>query len=173
MTAHWMLRGLAAAGDEDQILKRLTDKTDLGWAKVVAEGGTFTPEAWVPDNSANSLSHGWGSQSIVDIQQSILGLSLAEPGGAVVRIAVPDSGLEHAAGVLPTQRGPVSTDWTKQAGKVTLKASVPVNVEAVVELPAGAYRVTAPAGATAQPGESGQGLTRYRVGSGTWVFSAR
>jgi alpha-L-rhamnosidase len=173
MTAHWMLTALAAAGDEDQVLKRLTDRTDLGWAKVVAEGGTFTPEAWVPDNSANSLSHGWGSQSIVDLQGSILGLSVVEPGASVVRIAVPDSGLEHAAGLLPTQRGPVSTDWTKAGGKVTLKATVPVNVEAIIELPAGAYRVTAPGGAAARAVEGGQGVTRYRVGSGTWVFTAR
>jgi alpha-L-rhamnosidase len=173
MTAHWLLTALASTRDEDDVLTRLTDKSDLGWAKVVAEGGTFTPEAWVPDNSANSLSHGWGSQSIVDLQASILGLSVLEPGASLVRIAVTDSGLEHAAGVLPTQRGPVSTDWTRAGGKVTLKATVPVNVEAVVELPAGAYRVTAPGGATARPAEGGQGLTRYRVGSGTWVFTAR
>ena len=172
MTAHLLLQGLAAAGEEDEVLKRLTDKTDHGWAKVLAEGGTFTPEAWVPDNSANSLSHGWGSQALVDVQAHILGLSLVEPGGEVVRITVPDSGLERASGSLPTQRGAVTSAWSRGAGGLTLTATVPVNVTAYVDLPAGGrYSVTAPAGARIPAVMNQGGMVRYRVGSGTWTFT--
>ena len=70
-------------------------------------------------------------------------------------------------------RGPVSSTWTKAGDKLTLKAVVPVNVEAIVELPAGAYRVTAPRGASAQAVGGEAGATRYRVGSGTWTFTTR
>jgi alpha-L-rhamnosidase len=47
---------------------------------------------------------------------------------------------------------------------------VPVNVSAVVELPAGDYDVAGPGGAGAENLGTEGGLTRFRLGSGTWSF---
>lgn len=174
MTSHWLLKALGDAGAEREVRRLLTNADDLGWAKVLRDGGTFTPEAWVAEGSANSLSHGWGSQAIVDIQQDVLGIDLIGAGASDVAIRVPDTGLTRAAGTRPTQRGPVTSDWTRRGDDVTLTTSIPVNVEGVVSLPEIAgrtYAVRGPAGAVAEPLETLDGQLRWAVGSGTWTFT--
>lgn len=172
MTAHWLLDALGQGGATPAVLTTLTNTQDLGWAKVIANGGTFTPEAWVHDANANSLSHGWGSQSIVDMQEQILGIKVTAPGAAEVRLSVPNLTLSHAAGTMRTQRGIVSLDWTRQGNQVSLTAAVPVNVSATIELPtapAGTfYKVTG--GTQAEALGTTNGVERFRVGSGTWTF---
>ena len=49
------------------MLELLTNEDDYGWAGWLAEGGTFTPEAWELSSSANSASHGWGARAAVDV----------------------------------------------------------------------------------------------------------
>lgn len=174
MTSHWLLKALGDAGAERDLRRLLTNPDDLGWAKVLKDGGTFTPEAWVAEGSANSLSHGWGSQAIVDIQQDVLGIDLTGVGGSDVALRIPDTGLTHAAGTRPTQRGPVTSDWTRTGDDVTLTAELPVNVEGVVSLPVVAgrtYDVRGPAGATATPLDDLDGEQRWAVGSGSWTFT--
>ncbi len=168
MTSHWLLDGLAEGGNDAAVLDLLTNPDDYGWAQVLAEGGTFTPEAWEPDSSANSLSHGWGAQAIVDIVETMLGIEITEPGAAEVRISVPDVDLRQASGSVVTQRGEVRSAWHRQGDGVDVRVTVPVNVTAVVELPAGDYDVTGPKGARAEELGTADGLTTYRIGSGSW-----
>lgn len=174
MTSHWLLKALGDAGNERDLRRLLTNADDLGWAKTLKDGGTFTPEAWVAEGSANSLSHGWGSQAIVDIQQDVLGIDLTGTGGSDVALRIPDTGLTRASGTRPTQRGVVTTDWTRRGDDVTLTAALPVNVQGVVSLPVVAgrsYAITGPAGATATPLETVDGEQRWAVGSGRWAFT--
>lgn len=172
MTSHFLLEALAAAGSYDAVLDLLTDEDDFGWAGWLAQGGTFTPEAWQLSGSANSASHGWGSQAVVDVLDSVLGIAITAPGAAEVTFSVPDTGLTEAEGSRMTQRGRVSSAWTTEGGSLALDVEVPVNVAGVVELPAGDYEVTGPDGAAATELGAADGLTRYRVGSGTWSFVA-
>lgn len=174
MTAHVLLRALARAGDGPGLLRLLTNEDDYGWAGWLAGGGTFTPESWELSGSANSASHGWGAEGLVDIHQSVLGIEVLEAGAGEVRLSVPDTGLTEASGSQLTQRGRVSSSWTKDDAGVTLSAGIPVNVSALVELPAladgSAYDVTGPAGAEAELIGTEDGVTTYRVGSGDWSF---
>jgi alpha-L-rhamnosidase len=170
MTAHLLLEALAASGAHEGLLGVLTNEADFGWAGWLANGGTFTPEAWQLSGSANSGSHGWGARGIVDVYEDVLGIEVTSPGAAELLISVPDTGLGSAEGSLMTQRGRVSTSWTRDGDAASLQATVPVNVSAVVELPAGEYDVAGPGGARAQALGTEGGLTRYRVGSGTWSF---
>lgn len=173
MTAHWVLQALAEAGAGDGLLRVLTNEDDYGWAGWLADGGTFTPEAWELSGSANSASHGWGSRGIVNVQKSVLGLEVAAPGAAEMRISIPDTGLTSASGSTVTQRGRVSSDWTRKGDRLSLETTVPVNVSAVVELPATdgfGYDVTGPDGAEPEELGAEDGVTRYRVGSGSWTF---
>ncbi|UMG94497.1 family 78 glycoside hydrolase catalytic domain [Nocardioides sp. TF02-7] len=174
MTAHFLLEALAASGAGEGLLRLLTNEDDYGWAGWLAQGGTFTPEAWELSGSANSASHGWGAMGIVDILDSVLGIEITAPGAAELRIGVPDTGLRRASGTQVTQRGPVSSQWRRADGGVTLTTEVPVNVSAVVELPASAdraYDVTGPDGAEAEELGTDDGVTSYRIGSGRWTFS--
>jgi alpha-L-rhamnosidase len=173
MTSHWLLDGLAAGGNDAAVLDLLTNPDDYGWAQVLAEGGTFTPEAWEPDSSANSLSHGWGAQAIVDIVETVLGIEVTDPGAAEVRISVPDVNLRRASGSIETQRGEVRSAWIREEGVqagVDLRVSIPVNVTAVVELPEDDYEMKSPKGATVEELGTADGLARYRIGSGDWSF---
>nr|WP_281366645.1 alpha-L-rhamnosidase C-terminal domain-containing protein [Nocardioides thalensis] len=121
--------------------------------------------------SANSASHGWGSQAVVDVLDSVLGIEITAPGAAEVTFSVPDTGLAHAEGSRMTQRGRVSSAWTTEDGALTLDVEVPVSVSGIVELPAGDYEVMGPDGAAAKELGTADGLTRYRVGSGAWTFA--
>lgn len=175
MTAHVLLEALADSGNGEGLLSLLTNEDDYGWAGWLAGGGTFTPEAWELSGSANSASHGWGSEGIVEIHESVLGIEVTDPGAAEVAISVPDTGLTEASGSQVTQRGPVSSAWTRDGDEVGLTTEIPVNVSAVVALPEApegmAYEVSGPAGAEAEELGTEAGVTSYRIGSGEWSFA--
>ena len=99
-----LLRGLAAAGRPDAVVRTLTDASIPGWAHVVAAGGTFTWEVWRPsDLVGDSMSHGWGSSALVAMQETLLGVTHLEPGpDGTIRLSVtpPTSGLPRASGSL-------------------------------------------------------------------------
>lgn len=170
MTAHVLLEALAEAGAGESVLNLLTNEDDYGWAGWLADGGTFTPEAWELSGSANSASHGWGSRGIVDVTESVLGIRTTAPGAAEVELGVPATGLTHAKGSVATQRGRVASSWTRTADSVTLRATIPVNVTAVVRLPEGSYLATGPGRAIPERLGTENGITSYRIGSGRWTF---
>ena len=101
---------------------------------------------------------------------SVLGIDITAPGASEVTISAPDTGLTEASGSRMTQRGRVSSEWTRDGDDLTLETEIPVNVEAIVELPAGVYDVSG--GSVLEDLGTADGLTRYRVGSGTWTFEA-
>ena len=171
MTAHVLLEALADAGAGAGVLDLLTDEDDYGWAGWLAKGGTFTPEAWELSGSANSASHGWGSRGIVDITESVLGIRATAPGAAEVEIGIPATGLTRAKGSVATQRGRVASAWTRGGDAVTLRATIPVNITAVVRLPEGSYLAAGPGGTAPERLGSRNGITSYRIGSGEWTFT--
>lgn len=174
MTVHWLVKALTRSGQDEALLRLLTNEDDYGWAGWLAGGGTFTPEAWELSGSANSASHGWGARSAVHVLDSVLGIDISEPGATEVRISAPPTGLTSASGSRMTERGRVATAWTRDDDGLSLEATVPVNVTAVVELPADSeVRLTGPKGATAEHLGTSDGVVRYRIGSGDWTVTAR
>ena len=80
-TAAEVIRTLATVGDYDQLLVRLTDSSTNGWANILARGATFCWEVWQPsDANGDSMSHGWGSNVLVEIQHWLLGVRPSGPG---------------------------------------------------------------------------------------------
>jgi len=137
-TAAEVLRTLALAGHYDQLLVRLTDPTTVGWANILAQGGTYTWEVWKPsDADGDSMSHGWGSNALVEIQRWLLGVRPTGPGFSTFDVAPPPSGLAYASGTVPTPRGPVTVSWTRATSAApasTLDLQVPPNATATVSL---------------------------------------
>ncbi|WP_231123399.1 alpha-L-rhamnosidase C-terminal domain-containing protein [Nocardioides sambongensis] len=88
---------------------------------------------------------------------------------------MPDTGLGEASGSQLTQRGRVSSSWTRDGDAVALSTTIPVNVSAVVALPEApegvAYEVSGPDGAEAEELGTEAGVTSYRIGSGEWSFT--
>ena len=161
MTAHWLMMALASR--PDRFVTRLTDANGLGWANILASGGTFTWESWEAPQTGDSLSHGWGSAALADVLQDLLGVSVTAPGAARIRVRPPASGLAWATGTIPTQRGDVPVSWRHAGGRFTLTVDVPVNVTAEIDLPAtGKIKVTGDARYTGDR----DGHAVYTAGSG-------
>jgi len=173
-----VLRTLALAGRYDELVTRLTDARTNGWANVLARGGTFCWEVWQPsDANGDSMSHGWGSTALVEIQQWLLGVRPSAPGFAAFDVAPPPGGLAHASGTVPTPRGQVAVAWQRAVpgGPATsLTLSVPPNAIATVTL-AGIH----PGSVTADGTPAGQvpgirlapavaGAAVLRVGAGSY-----
>jgi alpha-L-rhamnosidase len=161
MTVHLLMAALADR--PDQMVKRLTDPNGIGWARILASGGTFMWESWEAPETGDSLSHGWGSTPLVDVQQSLLGVTVTAPGAAEVRVRPPASGLTWASGTVPTQRGDVSVSWRRDGRRTTVSVSTPVNVRAEIDLPPGRVHVTGDARAA--------GHSVYSAGSGHVTFT--
>ncbi|MGH3392879.1 MAG: alpha-L-rhamnosidase C-terminal domain-containing protein [Actinomadura sp.] len=167
MAAHWLLTALD--GRPDEVVRRLTDADGPGWADILAKGGTFTWESWDADTTGQSLSHPWGAASLVDIQRTLLGVRVTGPGAAAVAIRPPASGLSHASGSVPTQRGDVTVGWRRTGQALSVTVDVPVNVRAEVELPAGG--TVKVIGEARYVGERG-GHAVYSVGSGRLTLTS-
>ena len=97
---------MALAGLYDDLVHRLVDATTDGWANILARGATFTWEVWDPsDIVGDSMSHGWGSTMVPEIQRWLLGVRPTAPGFATFEVVPPPSGLDWALGTVPTPRG--------------------------------------------------------------------
>ena len=150
MTWHKLLKALAMTGREDQIVDLLTDPTADGPAKILAQQGTFMWEQWNPgcatapcttpisESNSESFSHGWGAWGIVDMIETLLGVSVTSPGAATISIAPPAlerADLGRVDGSAWTQRGSVDVAWKRRDGGMTLAVRVPANVRATVAIP--------------------------------------
>jgi alpha-L-rhamnosidase len=177
MTANWLLTALHDAGRDDQVLARLTDPDSLGWANILAQGGTFTWESWEAPQTGDSLSHGWGATALVDLQQDMLGLSVTTPAATAVRVSPPrGTSLTHAEGTVWTQAGTVGVRWNATGQGTAVQVDLPDNVTAEVDVPVSGNRAPHVQGA----GPHGAGAPRlegfrdgcavYTVGSGHTAF---
>ncbi len=151
-TATEVLDSLALAGRFGEMVGILDDQTHDGWARILALGGTFTWEVWEPDDFVgDSMSHGWGSNVLVSIQRTLLGVTPTGPGYSTFSVAPPppNSGLTFATGTVPTPQGPITVAWRRAGASFTIDLTVPPNTRATVAVPghvavtfgAGTYRL--------------------------------
>jgi alpha-L-rhamnosidase len=152
VSASDVLDALRITGRDRDILHILTDASQPGWAHILAQDGTFGWEMWKPDDrdvltpplasllgNGDSRSHGFGSNVLVAIQQSMLGVIPTGPGYASFDVTVPLHGLSYAAGRVPTPHGLIDVAWNRPAHgsqPFDLKVSVPPNTEATIRIPA-------------------------------------
>ena len=133
-TAAEVIEALASSGHIDDAVRILTDTHIDGWASILAQGATYTWEVWHPsDIIGDSMSHGWGSNVLVEIQRWLLGVQATAPGYAAFRIAPPDATLlSGASGSVPTPAGTISVRWQRRHGVITVGVYVPPNTTAIV-----------------------------------------
>jgi alpha-L-rhamnosidase len=135
-----LLRALHNGGREADLVRALTNPKVPGWAQIVASGGTFTWEDWVPsDLIGDSMSHGWGSSAMVAMAEALLGIEpLAAPGdqaGVSLRITPPRAGLRRASGSYPTVAGVVGVAWRRSSGAFDIRVTLPPNSSALLTIP--------------------------------------
>jgi alpha-L-rhamnosidase len=172
VTVYWLLKALGKNGQGEHLLELLTNAEWDGWAKTLANGATCTWESWDADLGGNlSQSHPWGAVALCAIQQYVLGVRPLSPQYERAEIKPLDFGnsLTYARGRVPTERGEIFVEWTRQAASFELRIELPVNVTARVCVP----RAQATPGQIffdgAQVSETVEGnyLVIQEVGSGT------
>jgi alpha-L-rhamnosidase len=167
-TAGELLEALHLVGRDRDVLTRITDAKTPGWANILAQGGTFTWEVWKPvDANGDSMSHGWGSNVLVEIQHALLGVTPTAPGYATFDVTRPQAGLASASGRVPTPRGFISVAWHGESSTATaLTLTVPANANATVHL-----RTTARITVNGQPAGHGAGVGPLRPGPDGTIFT--
>jgi hypothetical protein len=104
--------------------------------------------------NGDSRSHGFGSNVLVAIQQTMLGVIPTAPGYASFDVTVPLHALSYAAGRVPTPSGAIAVAWSRPAVATRpfkVNVTVPANTKA---------RVSIPAAALDKVRESGMALSR-------------
>jgi alpha-L-rhamnosidase len=173
-TAGEVLEALHLAGRDGDVVTRLTDKQTDGWAKILAEGATFTWEVWNPsDANGDSMSHGWGSNVSVEILRGVLGVWPTGPGYATFAVTPPVAGLASASGTIPTPRGAVAVAWHRPSGTTgwTLDLTVPANAVGTVTLPVANASALSEVSRGAHPVAGAKGIHVVRSGGGTVVLT--
>ena len=120
--AHHLHRGLVEAGRSDLMLDNIRQR----WGAMIAAGSTTLWELWSP---LASQCHAWSTTPTFDLTTYVLGVTPAEPGYRVARIAPRLGDLQWAEGNVPTPHGPIHV--RVEPGKVTVTSPVPV----ILELP--------------------------------------
>ncbi|GLZ05113.1 hypothetical protein Acsp03_25790 [Actinomadura sp. NBRC 104412] len=133
-TVHRLMQALGER--PEPFVTRLTDKEGHGWGNILARGGTFTWESWDAPETGQSHSHPWGATALLDIHQTLLGVTVTSPAGATVRVRPPGSGVDRASGTIPLQRGDVAVDWRRGGHGFSMSVEIPVNMRAEVHVPA-------------------------------------
>jgi alpha-L-rhamnosidase len=131
-----LLLALHELGRDDALVAAITDPHRPGYARVLAEGGTYIWESWDARQTGDSESHAWGSPVLDVLQDDVLGVRAVGPGAARLAIAMPSLHL-RASGTVVTERGRVPISWRRdRSGAFSLAFTIPANVVATVDLPA-------------------------------------
>ncbi len=173
-----VLATMARAGLYDDLVYRLVDATTDGWANILARGATFTWEVWDPsDIVGDSMSHGWGSTMVPEIQRWLLGVRPTAPGFATFEVVPPPSGLDWALGTVPTPRGTISVAWrrpTPADPRISVDVDVPPNSTAVLSVAARSRPGLTESGSPVDRArgvrvlEVAAGTARIELGAGTY-----
>jgi len=167
-----LMRGLANAGLYGDMVRILTDTSIPGWAHIVAVGGSFCWEEWMPsDLIGDSLSHGWGSSVEVAMREALLGITLQEPdrdGVVQALISPPTSGLPAARGSVHSIAGPIAVSWQRRPSGLALSAAIPPNATARVSVPAAGATQVREGGL---PVDRASGVSVAQVGGGRVVLT--
>jgi alpha-L-rhamnosidase len=170
-----LLRALHTAGLDNELIGTLTNTRIPGWAHIVAAGGTFTWETWVPsDDIGDSMSHGWGSCALVAMQEVLLGITpLATADGTTVLSLRPPPGNLNVSGLVPSPSGTVSVDWHRRGSTAGLDLLLPPNSSARLQLPVakpGSYTEGGRPLRGVEFGNPSSGQPAFRVSAGRYRF---
>ena len=131
MTADILMSALFETGNGDAAVKMLTNTKDYGWAKIIDRGYTFIWETW----HGGSLSHGWGSASLLPVVEYVSGVKLIEAGAKVIRIDPTEGSVDEVKSHTVTARGAVDIYYTGSGKNYVITIDVPANMTAEVVFP--------------------------------------
>lgn len=137
----FVLQALLERGFIDDVLAIIRKR----WGAWLADGHPTWPEEWDPQRQYNlSLCHAWSGAPTYLLSQMLLGVEPTAPGWRRIRFAPRRGDLTEVSGVVPVPQGEVAVSWRVQNGTWTVRAVLPENVEADVDLGDGEAREAGP-----------------------------
>jgi alpha-L-rhamnosidase len=134
--AQYFLEALFENEAGARALELMMAKNDRSWRHMVESGATITWEAWDHKYKPNQdWNHAWGAAPANLLPRYVLGVQPRIAGWAEVVVRPHPGVLTHAAGKIPTPRGPVQVSWRNETN-FNLTLQLPPDVFARVELPA-------------------------------------
>lgn len=137
--SRFLVRAYGEHDQDDALYDFLLNPKGRNFASILAAGGTFTWESWEGGQAEreNSESHAYGANAALEgIQRYVLGVEIAEPQAARVRVRPHFGPLTFAKGTVPTERGFVHVSWWKLSRSLELDVTLPANVIGDVHVPA-------------------------------------
>ena len=133
--AQFLLDALFNAGQDRAAIALMTSREQFSWLHMMDDlHATIAMEAWDPAIKPNTtFSHAWGTAPANVIPRHVVGIEVIQPGASQIRIAPKPGDLAWFKATLPTIRGAVKVNYTKQ-GPELLDIEVPPNVEAELSL---------------------------------------
>ncbi len=174
----FLLRCLNEARRDDLIFLVTNQKTYPGWGYIVDQGGTTMWERWDGEFSqihSTLLAAGeWFPRGIGGIKPDA-----AQPGFKRVIIDPwPVGDLAWAKSRYDTIRGPVASEWRREAQRFLLDVEIPANATALVRMPARTAEAITESGKPAANSEGvgritcSNGLAEIEVASGSYRFAS-
>ncbi|KRM06295.1 hypothetical protein FC89_GL001167 [Liquorilactobacillus ghanensis DSM 18630] len=139
---YFILKGLIDCNHADQAITLLTNQENTKDAKTFAAildnlEATIAPEAWSNHYKPNmTLSHPWGATPGLTIVQGIFGINPLSAGFDKFAIKVRPGKLQKLKVTTPSPKGLIKIDYCHLTPeKVELTVTIPMNSQAVVEIP--------------------------------------
>lgn len=141
----WLMRYLSDSGHGNAAFNMATTKAYPGWGYMVDKGATTIWELWNGDTANPSMNSGNHVMLLGDLipwcYERLGGIrpSANKPGFKHV-VMQPDFSVEGLSGVSAAHRSPygqITSQWSRQDGKVTWRVKLPANTTAELHLPNG------------------------------------
>jgi alpha-L-rhamnosidase len=134
---HFVVRALTDHGRSDVLFDVLSRSDSPSYGYQLAQGATTLTEAWDanPNSSQNHFMLGhaqeWFFRGLAGID-----VEVDRPAGERIQIHPhPVGAVEHAAASYRSVLGEVRSEWKNEAGRLTLKVSIPAGSVATVVIP--------------------------------------
>lgn len=189
-SSHRMMMELSRYGHDEEAYRLLTLRTFPSWGFMIENGATTMWERWdgyvkgrgFQNPGMNSFNH-WAIGAVGEwMWRNIIGIHPDEehPGfEQFVLRPVRGGDLTWAKGTYDSIRGPIASEWNIQGGQFSWKITVPPNTHAVVYVPTKAAKDVKEGGRPVSQAKGVKflqvtegGVPVYRVGSGTYSFTA-
>jgi alpha-L-rhamnosidase len=178
----YLLNALSTAGHSEVAYRLVDQATYPGWGHMLDNGATTLWETWAASDDVYSQNHPMFGSVSEWFFKSLGGISPEEQAVGFDRFRIEPSvtgDLEWVEASYESVRGTISSRWRVADGQLQLDVEVPVNTQAVVQIPTSTgssvregRRLVADVSALRPLPATRSGTVRLSLGSGRYRFTA-
>jgi alpha-L-rhamnosidase len=134
--AQYLLEGLYQHGADQYALELLTSKGKRSWHNMIRSGSTIALEAWDRRYKPNlDWNHAWGAAPANLIPHYLVGVQPTAAGFEKLIVQPRPGNLASFTAKVPTIRGSVEVNFSRNQGKTELNVTTPGNTMASIGVP--------------------------------------